>query len=629
VPFDPAGTLLVGKETQPGLGKTPVSLHLGADGSAAAALVDPQALAVAWAGTWTVQAGVLELDLDTVIGMPAPVTISLDLKTRTAVGTITRAGSPPVVTKVKVKVRLPVAKAKGWTAVVPRLRQTGGTAAGDLQSTVVVRNLAPAGGKPRPLRFTAVTAGASGLPGTPVEFQVLPGASLRLDAGTMPPLPPGIAETARHLHLRGKKGFDPSLVEVQAFEDALRGPFEPATSGTPLPVHWAKALSKKERAARDAPPLAAPWFRDDGGQGTLPREAALALRDLAPFTGDPPTLSVRVSVRTLDGVEVASSEVPLPRGGAATIRPVDLLGSPGDLPGGEGQVHVTGSSGANLPRGLVAGVLSSTVRQAGVPVAALASGLRHPEPPGRSAPLSVPYLLVPADGSASARVSVLSVVQAPIVLQVLVRGLDGTQLHSATVPLDPGKTVRVDPEAVGANLAQLPGGECQVVVGLGAGISTSAFLADGENRISGAPDTFFPGPVGFESAYAPGDPFRVDLLDVQDTLGSDPGDRDAWLLVRNGGTGPAALEVLVHGPDGLPVNASPPLALAVAPGESFRLAVEDALALLGSPLDPGPVPFVGILEVRGTAGGPLSVQGLQYRRSANARGGRVAVPTLR
>jgi hypothetical protein len=567
------------------------------------------------------------VDLVPVVGSGDPITCAL-VRTRSgAVGTVTRAGATPVTTRVRLKGVHPPRRRRGWTAVVPFLRDTGGTAAGDFRAAVIVRSLVTRGRKRVPVTIQVVAD--NGLPGLPVHRTLAPGEVLRLEGPSLPTLPPGTERDAIQILISGKGAFRPDLFEVLAYEEVLRGPTEPSTSGTPLPVRWVRPLKRAELAARATAALAAPRLLDDGGAGTLPRETLLVLRDLAPFTGDAPAGTVRVSVRTLAGAEVGSGLVDLPRGAAATVRPLDLLLDPGDLPGGEGQVRVTAADGTPLPRDSVVGLLAAVVREAGTPVASLAFPLLSPEPPGRAARISFPFVHAPDDGSASARLHVLSLAPDARLLGVTVHDLDGNLLHGTDVPIAAGAAVRVDPEAVGADLAAIPAGECQVVVGEGtAGLDASLFVAQAEGREAGTPDTFFPGPAGFESPHAAGDPVRLDLLDARETLGSDPGDRDAWIFVRNGGASDAALSLRAFDGEGLPLVVGASVPLAVAPGESLFVSVEQALSLLGVPVDAG-LDYRGCLSLEGTAGGPLSAIAIQLRRSANAVGGHALPVGLR
>jgi len=621
-PLDPAGALLVGKEKQRGFGRTPVSLHLAPDGTAAGSFVDPSALAIAWTGNWTVDLGTLTVDLVPIFGSGDPIRCDLRLTPSKAVGTITRLAADPIVSRTKLKLVHPPRRPKGWTAVTARVRDTGGTAAGDFRGTVILRNLAPPGKKP--LRVTVQVVGDGGMPGLPQERVLAPGEMIRFDGGAIPALPIGIARPAFQIVFSGKKGFDPGNVEILAYEEALRGPFEPSTSGAALPVHWVRALKRKELAQRETAALAAPWFRDDGGSGALPRATRLVLRDLSPFTGDAPAGAVRVSVRDLAGVEVGAGLLPLPRGAAAEVRLLDLVSDPGDLPGGEGQVRVTAAGGGGLPRGAVSAVLVGTVTQSSVPVSSVTAPLRHPAPAGASAPIAFPLVRATADGSAEARLRLLSLAPDARVVPVEVRALDGTLLHGADVAVAPGETARVDPEALGMDLADLPGGEGQVIVGAGAGLPTDLFLAQGELREAGAPDTFFSLPAEFETPRAPGEPVRLDLLDALETTGSDPGDRDAFLAVRNGGAEDAQLTLRGFGDTGVPLPGELSAPVTVPAGASVRISVEQALILLGIPVDPGGS-FRGCLVLEGTAGGPLSATAIQYRFSVNARGG-LALP---
>ena len=623
-PLDPAGALLVGKERQKGFGRTLVSLHLAPGGAAAGSFIDPQALAIAWTGTWTEDLGLLTVDLDPILGMGDPIRCDLRLTPAGAVGTVTRlTAGGEIVSSVRLKGVHPPRRPRGWTAVVPRVRDTGGNQAGDLRGTVILRNLAPAGRKP--LRTTVQVVGDDGLPGLPQERLVAPGEAVRFDGASIPPLPVGADRDAVGLVFTGRgKGFDPALVEILAYEEVLRGPFEPSTSGAALPVHWVRAQTRKQLLLREKAPLAAAWFQDDDGAGALPRDTRLVVRSLSPFTGDPAIGAVLVTVRTTSGVTAASAVVPLPRGAAAEVRPLDLLDDPGDLPGGEGQVIVTMVDGTGLPRGAVAAFLVGTVTSSSVPIASVAAPLAHPEPPGRSAVLAFPLVRAPADASAVARLRVINLDSAVRVVPVEVRALDGTLLHGADVAVDPGFTSRVDPEALGMDLALLGGAEAQVLVGGPSGLPTDLVLGQGEVRESGAPDTFFSLPAAFESARTAGTPVRLDLLDALETTGSDPGDRDSFLAIRNGGAVDAALTLRGFGDDGVPLPGDLSTPVTVLAGTTVKISVEQALILLGIPVDPGGT-YRGCIVLEGTAGGPLAATAVQFRFSANARGG-VALP---
>jgi hypothetical protein len=436
--------------------------------------------------------------------------------------------------------------------------------------------------------------------------------------------PPAVQVT-----VTGGKGFGPAAVEILAFEEVLKGTVQTALSGAPVPVAWARRLTPGELGSRRRAPLLAPWFRDDGGAGTLPRDARLVLRDLSPFTGDAAPGSVRVSVRTLAGAEVASAEVDLPRGAAVEVRPRDLLASPGDLPDGEGRLLVTEAGGGDLPLGLLAAALPGTATSGATPVAPLFHAVGQPGDSDRSARLAAPYLLAPGDGSGECRIRVGSLAADPLEVPVEVRSLEGGLLHASTVTLPAGGTVRVDPAALGMDLSLLPGGEGQLTVGGAGGIPVRRFVVHGETRLAGTPDTFFTAPVLFESAHGAGDPFRVDLLDAEETPGSGAGSRDAWLFLRNGGA--AALDLVFRAflDDDAPLGSPEGVPVSVPAGASLRLSVEDLLAEAGVPLSPDPAVFRGTVSLAGTATGPLAATAVQVRRSLEDTGGRVAPAPIR
>ncbi len=631
-PFDPSGTLLVGSEKQPSLGKTPLSLHLGADGTAAASLVDPTAVAIGWTGTWTFEDGLLSVDLEPLGNQGDPVLVELLMKgSGSGKGTVIRLGTESVVvTQAKVKAAFPPRKAKGWTAWVPRLRDDGSTAAGSFRGTLVLRNLAPVPAKKvKPLKLVLRAATPAGLPGDPLALEILPGAAVRLEGGLLPPLPSGVDGSVLQVLVTGGKDLDPATLQILAFEEVLRGPSEGAVSGAAVEVRWVRRLKGKELASRETAPLAAPWFRDDGGAGPLPRDARLVLRDLSPFTGDAAPGTVRVSVRGLDGVEVASSLVELRRGEAVEVRPLDLLDGPGDLPGGEGSLRVTAADGSDLPRDVVGTALLGTVASAGVPAAPLSLAVGHPERAGRSARLAVPYLLAPDDGLSECRIEVLSLSGSVVDLPVEVLALDGTLLHAATVPVPAGGTVRVDPASLGMDLAGLPGGEGQVVVGGSGGLPVDRFLAHGETRLAGSPDTFFTSPVRFESAHGAGEPLRIDALDLREKQGSGGGLQDAWVFVRNGGDAPLDLVALLFLEDGVPLGSSPGVEVTVPAGASVRVSAETLLTLAGAPLGPLPDSFRGCLVLRGSAAGPVAASEVQVLYGVEDTGGFAAPAPIR
>ncbi len=624
-PFDPSGTLLEGTEVLSGIGESGVAIHFAADGTAAGSFGDPFGLARDWSGIWLLDvSGELDVLLNPVGEESADfITVRLRMSASgKGKGTVIRNQAPESSSSpVKVRVVFPAPKPKGWTAVVPRMRDTGAVAAGEFRGTLVVRNLAPPGRKPRPLALAVRAVGMGGLPGAPVPLSLLPGATARLAGGALPRLPPGMEEEAFQVVVTGGPGFDPAVVEILAVEEVLRGSgAETPSCGTALPVRWARALPRKQAASRDAAPLAAPWFRDDGGAGALPRDAVLVLRDLAPFDGGAPAGSVRVSVRTLAGAEVASASVPLPRGAAVEVRPRDLLEVPGDLPGGEGQVRVTREDGSGLPRGSVAAALLSTAVSSDLPAGTLSLALGQPDPEGPASRIVVPWFRLPDDGTSEMRLWVQNFGGAPMALPVAVLALDGTPLYSGSVPLGPGETARADPAALGLDPSNLPGGEGQLVLGPAGGLPRHLYLAHAEIRLQGTPDAHFALPAGFEAASADGAPFRVDLLDAAETAGSSPGDADAWLFVRNGGEGALSLTARVLDDAGAAVGSAPDVALVVAPGESRRISVEEALALAGAPLS-GDASYRGPVEVLGTGPGPLAAAGARFLYGAAFPGG--------
>lgn len=615
-PFDPSGTLLAGTEVLPDLGKSPVSLHLGADGSAAGSFLDPGGLAFGWTGTWSLDGeGALAVDLDPLEGVGDPIAVSLRLSSAgSGKGTVTRDSGTPLVTPLKVKPVHPLPKARGWTALVPRMRDTGTVAAGEFRGTLLVRNLAVPKRKPKPLVLRVFAVSPAGLPGTPATLSLLPGGTARLEGGSLPRLPPGMEEESFQIAVTGGKGFDPALVEIQAIEEVLRGS-DPAvpTAGTALPVRWVRGLPAAAAAKRERVPLLAPWFLDDGGAGALPRDAILVLRDMAPFSGGDPAGSVRVSVRTLAGTEVASEDVALPRGAAVEVRPLDLLASPGDLPGGEGQIRVTRTDGTGLPRDTVAAALLSTATSSSVPAAVLSLAVGHPDPDGPSARIVLPWFLQPDDGVSGTRVLIQNLGDAPATLPVEVRALDGTLLASGSLPVAAGATVRADPAALGMDPGDLPGGEGQILLGLATGLPRTLFLAHAEMRLAGTPDALVALPAEFEFSPAAGESFRVGLLDAPESDGSDVGDSDAWLFLRNGGGTAAAVTARVLDATGAPIGSNPDVPFSIAPGESRRISIEEVLALAGAPVSPGDDGFRGTLEVTGTGPGPFSARGVRVR----------------
>jgi hypothetical protein len=624
-PFDPsAGALLVGKERQPGRGKTPISLHLGADGGAAAALVDPNPQAVGWIGSWTLEDGELTVDLLPAFGSGDPITVTLLLTPKGGRGTVLRGGAEPVEGPVSVRVLWPVLKPRGWTAVVPRLRDTGGADAGDIRGSLAIRSLALPSKKRRPLRLKAIAISPEGMPGVPSGIEVPAGETRRLEGDALPVFPVGADQDAFQVAVTGGRGFDPVQSDVLAVEEVLRGAVDPSASGTSLPVAWARPFSRKDLEDRETAPLAVPYFRDDGGAGALPRDAVLVLRDLSIVTGDPAPGEARISIRTLDGAEVASSVVTIPRGGSVEVVPLDLLADPGDLPGGEGQIRVTDAGGLDLRQGVLACAMVSTVYSSGVPVASLSPVVGSPEPGGRAARLAAPWVYALSGGGASTRISVTSLSPPARSLPVSVLRLDGTSVFTSAVTLDPGHTVRIDPEALGMNLALLTGGEGQVVAGPQGGLPVEQLMADAETSVAGSPDTFFSWRVLFETGSATGAAVRVSLSDAGDTPGSEAGDLDAWLLLRNGGAASASFEIRAALEDGVPLG-SGAAPVNVAAGVSRRMTVEEALGLLGLPAGD----FRGSLDLFVTAGGPLAVHGMQLRRGAGSFGGHAAPVSVR
>jgi hypothetical protein len=149
-------------------------------------------------------------------------------------------------------------------------------------------------------------------------------------------------------------------------------------------------------------------------------------------------------------------------------------------------------------------------------------------------------------------------------------------------------------------------------------------MADAETSVAGSPDTFFSWRVLFETGSATGAAVRVSLSDAGDTPGSEAGDLDAWLLLRNGGAASASFEIRAALEDGVPLG-SGAAPVNVAAGVSRRMTVEEALGLLGLPAGD----FRGSLDLFVTAGGPLAVHGMQLRRGAGSFGGHAAPVSVR
>ena len=207
---DPSGALLAGKERLPGFKKSAVTLHLAPDGTAVGGFLDPAALVAAWTGNWTDDGTTITVDLVPFLGPGDPITCVLRRTASGAKGTVTRMGATPVTTRTSLKRLHPPRKPKGWTAIVPHLRDTGGAAAGDFRGTVVIRSLVATGKKRMPLTIQVV--GEDGLPGLPVHRTAEPGEVLRFEGPTLPPLPPGSGGGAFQVVVSGVKGFGPDTV---------------------------------------------------------------------------------------------------------------------------------------------------------------------------------------------------------------------------------------------------------------------------------------------------------------------------------------------------------------------------------------------------------------------------------
>ncbi len=617
--------MLEGVEKHPDLGKAPVTFHLGADGSVAASVIDPSATAFGWTGTWTMVDGLLEMTVPGPSELADDLRVSLRLNPKgSGKGTMERDGFASTTSSLKVKATYPGKKAKGWTALVPRLRNGFSTAAGEFRSTVALRRVdTPTKKKQfRPMSLLVRTLSEGGLPGLPAPVLLPPGGTVVLSAASLPPLPPGVAAGALQVEISGGKDFVPESVVVTAVEETLRGT-DPAANGAAAPVHWVKALRRREAASLARAPLAAAHFLDDGGAGGTPRETLLVLRDLAPLAGLPPTGSVRVAVLDPAGAEVGAATVALPPRAAVSVRVRDLAGSPGDLPGGEGQVRVTAPDGSGLPRGTVGAVLAGTVRSGPTAVTSTFAAVEAPEEGVSTERLALPYLYLPDDdGATVVRVQVANLTSGSIDLPVSVLGLDGTVLHADLVTAAGGASVRVDPDALGVDRGDLPDGECQIVVGGFASLPADALVGRAEVRLAGDPATVFGAALRFERASAAGAGVVFHAPDVTEAQGGAAGSRDALVVLRNAGDAPRDVTVRAILPDGTPLVPGT-VTVTVPAGAAARLSAETLLALLGAPVDPLPAVFRGAFTLSAAEGdgAAWTAVGIALRYSANAVGG--------
>jgi hypothetical protein len=626
-PFDPRGVLLEGTEKHDVLGKAPVILHLGADGSAVAEVLDPFALANAWAGTWTFDGGVLEAVLPPVGGIGDVLTFSLAVKSNGAgKGSLVRSSEGGDGSTLKVKQTFPALKPRGWTTLVPHVRSVTAQDVSDHRSTVVLRRLdapSPVAKKNKPLVLLLRPVTAEGLPGRTSSVSLLPGETLRLEGLQLPPPPLAAPAGPWSLVVTGPKTFSPSLVSITAVEVALRTP-DPAHNGGVVGVRSVLALKKKQLSELDSVPLVAPWFQDDGGVGALPRRVDLVLMDLSRAMGLPARSAVRVRVLDPSGQEVASTEVALAPAGSTVVRPLDLLDAPGDLPGGVGQLRVEAVGGGGLPRGSVVAELVTTVTSSGVPVSSARLPVAAPERAGRTAFLAAPRVLAPQDGSASTRLVATWLGTSATTLDVTILDPDGVEVHTALVSANPGQAVSLDPASLGATLSLLPGGEAQVVVGSGSGLPVEHLVAMLEVRRDGSPDTLFPAAVHFEPGPSLAGVRRVHCPDLISTQGTDPGDRFAILALRNGDSSDLAVRVRAFDATGASVGLQNAL-LTLPAGAAPRLSFEELLSLTGVTLGVDLPEFRGglVFEVD-DADAPFTVDATQVFRSAGSTGGHSA-----
>ncbi|MHC4924892.1 MAG: hypothetical protein ACYTG4_12605, partial [Planctomycetota bacterium] len=488
-PFDPAGVILSGTEKNAAIGKLPLALHLAAGGEAAADIADLEGFASGFTGTWTFEDNVLTVELEPGAEEGSPVTVTLTMKgSGKGKGTMVRGAGEPA--PVKVKQLFPGRKAKGFTAVIPRLRHTGTTGAGAVRATVVIRNATVPKKKPKPLTIDMRVLTPDGLPGFLRTVEVLPGETVVLDGGELPGHLLGVeSETNQYLlTARKKKGFDPASIEILAYEETLRN-LDPSTSGTAVPVHWVAPLKKKALALRDAAPMVAPWFHDEGGGGGLRRAATLVLRDLSPHSGEPDLGSVLVSLFAVDGEPIGSGEVELSRGAAVSVSPWNLLDQPGDFSEVEGWLTVTAVGGGGIDRGRLSAHLDAPVADNGVVIASVVLPVEPLAPAGTTATLVAPWILVPEGGSASTALRVTNTDDATLNVPVRVLAPDGTTLHNTTVMVPAGEMRRVDPATVGMDLELLEDhdGRAQVLLGADGGLPLDTLAFYGEVVQQGDP----------------------------------------------------------------------------------------------------------------------------------------------
>lgn len=610
-----------GTEKHPSLGKAPVTLHLGTDGTAVATVLDPTALAFGWVGAWIDDgSGSVTVDLDPVGGQGDSLIFDLQVKgSGRAKGTLARTSDTAGSSSLKLKSTYPARKAKGWSVVVPHLRTGFETAAGSFRTTLSLRRLDPPGSsakKNRPVDLSVRAVSAGGLPGVPGTVSLAPGESVRL-AGAQIPMPPaGLPGGAYQLEITGPKTFAPEGFSIAAVEETLRGS-DPAADGGAVGVRWLRALKKKEAASLDAAPLVGAWFRDDDGAGPLPRSVSVILRDVSPAMGLPGRESVRVAILDLAGTTVATSIVDLPRGAAVEVPVRDVLDG-AFLSGGEGQVRVTDASGDPLPRDTVAGELVTTVTASAVPVSEARVPLVQPEAAGRSARLVAALVPAPGDGSTTSTLRVLWLGDAATNLPVKVIDPDGNVLLDGVVPVQPGAVARADPLFLGAGGSEFPTDRLTVILGDTAGLPVDRLVAYREIRRDGDPDTLFADLPRFPSPPAGTGGTALHLADLQATQGSDPGDLSATVAMANATAGDVTVRARAF-VGSTPVG-SQDAVLVVAAGTAPRFSLETLLALMGAPVADDP--FRGDLRLDVEEGAvPPVVEAEQHRFTVDTVGG--------